>query len=90
MPPPPSAIQRTGPTADDFRRKVTSMTAGEPEALNSLDAADEGNPRGAAETAGLSMRARDIVRSVILGEVLDRRKRVRREHNGGPHTRREE
>jgi hypothetical protein len=29
-----------------LRRKVTSMTAGEPEALNSLDAADEGNPRG--------------------------------------------
>jgi len=89
MPSPPSVIQRSGPTADDFRRKVAEMTAGEPEALNALDAVEERRTREAAESIGLSMRARDIVRSVILGEVLDRPKAQRGRANG-QHARRDD
>lgn len=77
------------PSGDDFRRKVTAMEAGEPEALGTLSSPplDLTEPERAAvqttvSTSGLTFTARDVLRALVLGEVFDEPKgrRARRSH----------
>ncbi len=71
------------PTREDYRRKVTAMTAGEPEALGALtttspfdlgltDAPTQEVPGTAAPVpAAFTLSPREMLRGLVLGEVLD-------------------
>jgi carbonic anhydrase len=71
IPPAESAMPRTGPSRDDFRRKVEAMAAGEASALGTLDSPPEAPAADARPTApALRLTARDFVRALIVGEAL--------------------
>ena len=85
------SLQRTAPPAispepssDDFRRKVAVMAAGEPEPMGALPAPDVSPPHQATVTTPgpFTLAARDMLRAVLLVEVLDEPKgrRARRPH----------
>jgi len=93
--PPGGAAQQTGPTAEDFRRKVAEMDRHDAP-LNALEDPPTGAaapafdlglsdaPAAAPQQVGLSFTAREVLRALVLGEVLDEPK-GRRAHR--PHRR---